>query len=482
MRVLQQLGQPKWLIPLLFVILVNFVLFWPPHIGLANNGDYDRLMALVGLHYPSHDVYYYERYDHYFVSAFRMGWFGHSFYPSSALVTIVVAYLINAILHFGVFSTAVQAYVYIALLAYGLHVLLRSLHALFSIYVAYGVGILSLFMLTEIGYAAYLPTLYSEPASLVFYLLLIAFLFALIVDEKNRFYRRAIWIVTGLFLTSKVQNTVLLPFALLTLYGVTQRVIGLYSFRKFLKYSAILSLVVIAVYFANPPSFVTQNTYDSFFTGLMMVATPTDHLLAWFHLNGRLAVLRAGSYFSYYGMKWQSRVVADQFYQKVSLFKIVLFYLVHPHDWIKALQISQNAAFTLRPSYLGNFTFQAHRGAGTLSQRFDFWRIVRAKLPHSLYFWLLEMVGIVGVTIAILRFRRNKKAVLMAWVVLMMACFALAQWSIPFMGEGENELVKHLFLYDVLFDALLVTVVGYGIWQIERLVRAWMRLRHYSNG
>ena len=92
------------------------------------------------------------------------------------------------------------------------------------------------------------------------------------------------------------------------------------------------------------------------------------------------------------------------------------------------------------------------------------------------------MVGIVVVTMATLRLRRSKKAVLTAWIVLMMAFFALTQWSIPFMGEGENELVKHLFLYDVLFDALLVAVVGYGIWQIERLVRAWMRLRHYSNG
>ncbi len=452
--------QAEWLTVIIFAVLMMIEILHPPTIGLANNGDYDRLMALVGLHYPPQDTYYYQRYDHYYVPTFVMGFFGHGFYPSSALLPIAVAWVINAAVHFGTFDTQVLFFIYLALLCYGLYWIVRGLRQSFSYVAAISVGAMSVLVLTEVGYAAYLPTLYSEPSSMVFWVLLLGLLFRFMLYPHAWWSRRLVWLCAAFFVTAKVQNAPLVLTVLAGLWGIFYRTYNVYDKRRFVRLASWLVLCAIVVMVLNPPSFIMQNTYDSFFTGLMVVAKPTDHLLRWFHLSGKLAILRNCSYFSAPSLAWQSRLVASGFYHKVSMTRIIWFYLLHPWDIWHGLQISQLAAYVMRPNYLGNFAWIEHKGAGAMAQRFDLWRSIRSTLPKNLWFWVMFSLVFLGTCLAFLR-KPLPQVRAVAFLSLMVFLVALLQFPIPFVGEGQNELVKHLFLYDILFDSVLVTAVGF---------------------
>lgn len=459
----------EWLAVLALAIFMMIEILHAPAIGLANNGDYDRLMALVGLHYPPQDIYYYQRYDHYYVPTFIMGFFGHGFYPSSALLPIAVAWVINALLHFGTFDTQVLFFIYLALLCYGLYWIVRGLRQGFSYIAAITVGAMSVFVLTEVGYAAYLPTLYSEPSSMVFWVVLLGLYFRFILYPYAWWSRRLIWLCAVLFVTAKVQNAALVVAVIVGLWGLFYSTYKVYRTHRFIRLALLLLLSAIVVMVLNPPSFIMQNTYDSFFTGLLVVVKPSDHLLRWFHLSGKLAILRNCSYFSAPSLAWQNRLVASGFYHKVSMSSIIWFYLMHPWDLWHGLQISQAAAYVMRPDYLGNFAWIQHKGPGTMAQRFDLWRIVRSKLPQNLWFFVALSLMYIGTCLSFLR-KPSPKVRSVAFASIMVFLAALLQFPIPFVGEGQNELVKHLFLYDILFDSILITVVGFVCHQIWSVI------------
>ncbi len=468
-RLVYGVFQAEWLTVVVFAVLTMIEILHPPAIGLANNGDYDRLMALVGLHYQPQDTYYYQRYDHYYVPTFVMGFFGHGFYPSSALLPIAVAWVINAVLHFGTFDTQVLFFIYLVLLCFGLYWIVRGLRQCFSYVAAIAVGAMSVFVLTEVGYAAYLPTLYSEPSSMVFWVLLLGLTCRFMLYPHAWWSRRLVWLCAAFFVTAKVQNAALVVVVFTGLWGIFYSTYKVYDKRRFVRLTLLLVLSAIVVMVLNPPSFIMQNTYDSFFTGLMVVVKPSDHLLRWFHLSGKLAILRNCSYFSVPSLAWQNRLVASGFYRKVSMSGIIWFYLMHPWDLWHGLQISQAAAYVMRPDYLGNFAWIQHKGAGAMAQRFDLWRSIRSKLPQNLWFWVMFSLIYVSVCLSFFR-KRSPKVRGVAFMSFMVFFAAFLQFPIPFVGEGQNELVKHLFLYNVLFDSVLITVVGFVCHQVWSVI------------
>jgi hypothetical protein len=123
------------------------------------------------------------------------------------------------------------------------------------------------------------------------------------------------------------------------------------------------------------------------------------------------------------------------------------------------LQVAAQSAAINRPSYLGNYERSAGLPPKSLSNRWSIWSLAKKRfLPKSLWFY----VGYFGlyffmVLYAVIR-SNNKQARLLLELCGALGLMAALQFF-AVLGEGENELIKHLFLFDALFDmTLLITI------------------------
>ncbi len=450
------------------------ILFWPPPIGLANQGDYQRITAMFGLHYGPHHVTRASRYDLYWVRNFVMGARGIGHYVSSSALVVAAAWMINFVLHPGRFDAEVVAILFALVFAsafgataVGLRHFLTVTQTLFAL-------ALGFFVFADIAYTAYFPTLYSEPASFVFWLLLLALAwYASARQRTSKTLVTLIWITGVLFIAGKIQNVVLAPVVLLFLFALWRLGYGFATRRAFAIAAALFIVFSWLPYALNPPTFNQQNVYDSVFTGALADGSSIAANMRWFHIDPVFANLSDQPYFSPRSLREQAALTQSGFYRDVGHGTVMRFYLAHPAQLWRAMQESQTAALTeMRPSYLGNYSVTAHMPAGAHARRMDLWSDISARLPANLGLWIAFYVVYGGVCLYSWRRAASRQQVARAVIALFVLACALVQWPVPYLGEGRDELGKHLFIYDAMFDTMIVIAI---CWIMTRVRRSQQR-------
>jgi len=147
------------------------------------------------------------------------------------------------------------------------------------------------------------------------------------------------------------------------------------------------------------------------------------------------------------------------FFGSIGYGKILRFYANHPSRLISLADRAMRTCFSLRPD-LGNFAKSTGFPRSSKSQAFDQWSGLRVRyFPGALWF-LLGFLGFNagGILIAIERRRflgaAGSKAIpeFMAVLVIMVA----VQFFAVIIAEGDLDLVRHMFLFNVLFDWVLM--------------------------
>jgi hypothetical protein len=457
---------PEWfLFAIVAVVLVRQLLL-PPIVGLADNGDFVRVLEPLGLQHGAAE--WGERY---------WGWLDKTYVPgprlplelesSQLLLTRAAQGLAGLVRRDGVLDIRVQGAVHLALYLLGLALVLRAART-FRAPARVTLGLAVLVAATDIAYVAPLNSFYAEAASLLFLVLVLGFgLVALREDGARGWALPGYLAAAALFVAAKPQNHPLaVPLAVvpLVLLPRLQR-----RATRLLAVLATLLLVVLAydLHSRLPWSQTIRNRWnDVFFTILADSPDPRADL-AEFGLEPELARFARVPAFA-------DSIPIEAVTARYGFADVLRFHARHPSRFLRTAAVCAESAFVWRDPRMGNFTRDSGRPAGTLAHQFSAWsRLERAVLPASLPFLVVFLAGVM-VAAALVGFRSGPASGAGS-TALFGAALALAagmEFGVCVVGDGYYDIVKHLYLFQVLFDACLFAAGAWiATWAAGRLAR-----------
>lgn len=466
--------------------LLAFIIFYQlivnPIVGIANNGDFERIMGQVGLAYltDNYEDKYWAYVNKKFAVTARNDW---SHFVSSERLLVEWALPINAFV-FGVYEDGLFD--------------LRVLGAIHAVSFVLGVGLilfatrkrkwrmgqrlllggLMVFIFGDVGYVAYFNSIYSEPASLIFLCLSVgtALTAGSQINRKALPWIGGFFVASMLLISAKPQNLVLGP----PLAAFGYRLSDLLTERrhKYLVRGSALVLVLFSgwYYIRGTPQYIKQqNLYNHVFYEILRTSPSPEEDLEALGVDRGLARLAGTTAYSP-GVPINDTEFHSAFFDRVGYGTILEFYLAHPSRLLGLLQRTGQNALYLRPSHLGNFEKSSGLSPGSQSRAFDSWsNIKRYLFPSSLWFLLaffLATFGALGLKYARLDKTRNDR--LLSELHALLAATAVLQFLAASLGAGgELDIVKQLFLFNALFDACLIFGILYVAAAIFGLGRHW---------
>jgi hypothetical protein len=455
---------PEWLLfAIVAVILVRQVLL-PPIVGLADNGDFVRVLEPLGLQHAATE--WGERY---------WGWLDKTYVPgprlpvdlesSQLLVSRAAQGLAGLFRRDGVLDVRVQGALQLVLYLLGIALVLRAART-FRAPARVTLDLAMLVAATDVAYIAPLNSFYAEAATLVFLSLTLGFgLVALREDAARSWALPGYLAAAALFVAAKPQNYPLVvplavvPLALLPrLQRATTRLLAVLAVL-------LLALMAYDLHARLPWSQTIRNRWnDVFFTILADSPDPRADL-AELGLDPALARYARVPAFA-------DSIPIEAVTARYGFGDVLRFHARHPVRFLHTAAVCAESAFVWRDPRLGNFTRDAGRPAGTWAQAFTAWsRLERLVLPRSLAF-LVVFLGTVFV-VGLVEAFRLRPATAGGGTALLCAALALGagmEFGICVVGDGYYDIVKHLYLFQLLFDACLFGAVA---WLAGRLA-GWL--------
>lgn len=485
----------KWFILafiILAVILVSYVLFRYPQPGVADQGDFDRVMGPAGLKILESDAENknFIRFFKYTVTNYGMfsydGMFINVLLGSSIGYIIVLIKFLCKIFNQEVFKTQYLALVYSIMYISAFAVILKNLNIKNKIKLSI-LGILILFVFFDGNYLVWFNSLYGEPMILTTLMLLTASILYYINcryrDENSRKTFLSIILVFAasfMFLGSKLQVISALPFIFIFLLKI------IFDNRKELsKYkmaSLILLLIVVCAYplriSAVSKGLSRDTQYNSVFYGVLNGSSTPEQDLKDLGLNpdmaveaGKHAYLNKEEYVKYVP---RTEITEKEFYNKISNFKLAKFYITHPLRFLKGMEYTASNAFKTSTS-LGMYSRDYSEKPITNFDRFVNWSKFReSKMPKNLLF--IVSVFLIVFIISLLEYRKGNKlvknTVMLLWMIM---CIGAVQFPMPFMGNGRADTAKQLYLFNFVFDIILLISVFYIFSTIYDIIKTKSR-------
>ncbi|MEO6726696.1 MAG: hypothetical protein ABIU20_01050 [Blastocatellia bacterium] len=465
----------------LVLALVAIQLFWPPMIGLASNGDFERLMHWGKFEYVTNDDS--EKYFNWVNRDFRIAqnpWTAWRGFGSSEVVFVKLSAIVGDwLIRGGGFDLRIIGVIHLLAFVAALWLLMQGWRVAMRLSPLYLLpGILLIFC--DVGYTAYFNSFYSEPASLIFLLAMVGTGLAITPLEHRRMGLLLFFLSAGLFIAAKPQNFALIPPLLLfcvrlfQLYRKSHQRAITVAFALALM-AAPLALNIIAPWYTN------NGRYQSTFYGILKDSSDPAADLRDLGLDPKFAVLANTTIFhTNLPVDIKSTEFQQQFYQRINHFKIAKFYLTHPSRSLTKLKVTARNGYNLRLN-LGNYEKSTALPARTESHRWSVWSSFKQQYwPKSL--WLLAGYWLLLLALLLKGYRQSSRPertlrdfFLMLWLMM------LAAFVTPMLGDGESDLIKHLFLFNVLFDLSLLLLSGLALAKLWPVVSGMLQSRTLSS-
>src|ERR1700730_2597309 len=460
---------------LLFVAIIGYQLFVPPLIGLADNGDFQRVFYPAGLREMPGP--YYDKYFHYFNSRYLITPDQtRAEYQSSSILFARVARRLNILfVDKHIFDIRMLASVYLVTYLFGIYLILVSSRRM-RLRWRIPLAALLLFIFTDIAYTAYFNSFYCEPTALVCLVIIIGCSLVLITGQSRGLIALiAYFISAAILITAKPMYV---PFTLLfAAFGIYLS--RLISMRHRYWFSGILAIALIPLgiwaYSQTPALLRLNSNYIAIFTELLKESpTPKQDLLD-LGLNPDW-IQYAGS--SPYGH--DSPLISDpsfrtEFMQRVDSLTFPKFLLAHPAQFYR--MVSSNAEYiptTLVP-YSGYYEKEV--GKPPLTKPPSPWTQVRRWiLPAHPWFLITYFAfGLFAMLIGIF------KQLPEPWRGLLLLCGLLTaisaiEFVVPIVTMGGND-PRYLGIFDLAFDTILILAIGSLLPLIELI---WQKRREPS--
>ena len=438
---------------------VVFLVLVPPPVGIADNGDFPKMIAgfaLVPEAASANDApaYISLRY----IKDPKALWVSDNY--SIEIPLIRMALWISGLMDSGYFDIRIIGAIHGSIFLASYAALLMALRPL-NVKAMTLIAILSFFILGDVCYLSYCNTFYSDASAL-------AFIFPTFVCglgiAMNRI--RPVWLLFAytvcgcLFIFSKGQHA--LPAVLLVVFllvaGREQRMI-----------SILLSLLLLASSYVSlalgPPQERAQYLFTLIFFKLAPDTQTAPAIIAELGLRPEYAKY-AGMYSYGPNTPMDDRIWAEEFGRQVSQMRIASYYLRHPAVVLRLLQFDLRYwAKEMRSVSFGNYPRSAGKPPKSLTSAFGWWSAIRSSLfkyfEYHLPLWYL-IVFVLGAWLLISR------QSMLAGLWLVAAGMGAMEFVITSLADA-GETARHLLMFHYLTD---MTVVLFAL-VIERQWREW---------
>ncbi len=457
------------------VFLGVMVLFAGEPRGLADNGDFNRVLKNAGIAYPADADplrTHYNFHDLYEMSPSPAS--DAPAYVSTHLPAVALSKWLSAAWNAVSgqpptrYSLGFLAGIYLVLMGLGVYLVLSALAGR-PLWMQILAAVALLLVVCDEGNLLYFRSFYGEPFQFVTFLLAFG-LFFRALRSKRPGWIALYFLAVFLFCGAKTANLpLLLPLsvpALLFWTGQTRRKVVAGA-------SCALSLLGgVLLYTAVPPWMDRVTTYQSVFFGVLKDYPHPAEALNQMGLSYEYAPL-AGThgYQSDYPLDVHSAEFEAGFYDKTTRLTVAGYYLTHPSRLARKLAVSCRQSAYLRPVYLGNFG-ETHPRAEQ-SHRFTLWEDTRVGLGLTDPLFVLCVFAVsVGVVVFLWKTNRRRAG---AALLCLLLCAAY-QLGAPVVLNGESDLQKHMYGFNQIFDLLLLSLLGGLVSALRAPVRrAWTR-------
>lgn len=460
------------------VLMITVIaLFTAPYVGMADNGDFFRIIYSNGLYFNLPD--YDSRYFGYFVRQYGIYQYfneNSSMLQSSQSLFIKLAIALNKLIFSkAVFDIRFQAAIYVVLYVTAVYLLIEAVTCRMSRKRGMIVAAVAVFIFGDTGYTAYFNSFFGESVVMIMMIFMFASWLLMYRKRYNDYVLLLVFLISTLILTSsKQQNApVGMVVALLAVSLVWIREDR--WFRYLAAASAALMLFAGAATYLNiSKEFVNINQYHAMTRGVLMESDNPETVLKSFGINEQYAILKGNTYYDQYGtIDVKSEILEDSFYSRYGFVSILKYYAAHPGQLGSILDVAAESAYTIKPAAMGNYEKSAGKEFREQSHFFTGYSLLKENLaPRTFSFILLWMAVVTGVYmpsfIAAVKqrdVRRMQRSVLILATMLV----GLSGIFVSIIGAGDADIAKHEFLFTLSFD--LVTFLAVS----DVIGRVWLR-------
>jgi hypothetical protein len=458
-------------------ILILWLLMLPPVLGLADSGDFARVMGGAGIAPLDPNESYEDRYFGFSHQYYGYGGYMLGGYFSTHVLLVAIAGWIGRIVSLEHFDMRVLGCCYAALYLWAIVLLIRSSPKVdnrkATLAIAVVLAACLVFIFGDIGYIVYYQSFFGEPYALIATLLTVGAVLALLASDKPSGAMLAIFIGAALALaTSKIQNAPLgFAFALLAWRMLKLR--NDRTWRKQVWTGAIVLVVCSALMIVVAPDRLKHtNLYQSIFFGVLKNSQDVASDMRELGIPDKYAGLAGTNYFQKDTVIPQSDpVLHREVLERLSHTDIALYYARHPSRFIQKLEVAATNGVYIRPLYLGNYDQSAEKPRGAVSHAFSAWSQWKVKtMPHTLgiflMFYAFYYLALAWIWLSTAS-RRLRLGVETMAIIGIAGAFAV---FVAIIGDGEADMGKHLFMFNVCFDMMVISIVTGMAYGLAKLV------------
>jgi hypothetical protein len=441
----------------------------PPVVGLADNGDYQRIMGYAGFQRTTSD---YERYFAFLRTRYAFaapGWFRSGYHSSETAIALVARTVHRLFSAQPLFDIRLLGAIHAVLLLAALAGLIRACRDL-AVPTQVLVAALLVLAFTDVAYVAPFNSFYSQTASLLFLLLTAAIAAEAIRRGRLEGARLfAYFAFALLFVGSKPQEKLAAP--LLALFGLRLAGVGWKgAWRRSATWLAAALCAFSVWYGRHTPYTLREATiYQVVFDDLLAHSDAPAADAAELRLDPDWVRLTGTSPYAP-----DSPLLEPAFrvrlLQRVGYRQILLFYLRHPARLAGRVERASRQAWSMRPTF-GNFEESPERPRPTLATGFSFWSRSRERLGGAAP--LFGMVLLLGgnLVAAISTYRgAGPSGRLFRDALILAAAMACLAFAVCTLAQTPLDLSRQLYSYHALCDLLLVADAGWLAESVRRIV------------
>jgi hypothetical protein len=437
--------------------ILSAELLIPPILGLANNGDFEKVMGYAGIQYR--ETAYNDKYHGHVVQTFdrvRPGWYRSGYLSSETPLALAARAGSELFEGAGVFDIRWLGALQAAILLAGLGTLVAACRDLSWLAQIVAAALLVL-VFTDVGYAAPFNSFYSQSASLLFVLATLAA--AALAVRRGRLDGGLLvvyFLCAALFVGSKPQESIQAPILAALgwrLAGVSRRD---WWRRPAAGLALALCLFSLAYYRAIQRDAVRRaGLFDTVFLDVLTHSPDPAADLAELGLDPGLRVYVGTNAFQP-GSPVSDPAFDARFFQRFDFGTLVRFYLRHPLRLADRLRRGAPAAFRLRTWRLGNYTKSSGFPPHTMTPHFALWSDARLVLgSHAVPPLLLFFTA--NATLCLFGWRRTppreRLALTALGAVLVMAAL---EYLVCALADHLGDLPRHLYVFQALCDLVLI--------------------------
>jgi hypothetical protein len=449
---------------ILISLICLYTLFKEPVIGVADNGDFYRIISQSGLYHLSNNN------DDIFLGYFNRYYGIYKYYNengmmllSSEVILIRIALLLNGIFKGGkIFDIKYLALLYVITMNFAAYFIIKSLiinikskrHKFLAV-------LLFVLIFCDTGYIAYFNSFYGEAVNLSFFLLSIGLLLYMYTFDKiTSKYLVLFSVISLIFIGSKQQLApigILYCLVLLRLVIITKNK----QVKQTIKILTGTFLVASAIfYFSIVGPFDYINRYHSMTRGVLLNEANPEEILSEFGISSQYSILAGNIYYkSIPVIDPNDNKLMKEFYSKYSFGSILKYYAKNPRVFGKVMSIASENAYSIKPDAMGNYEKSAGKSFGERSDFFSLYSSLKRKyLPHNIG---LTIVLIITYFIFAIndyisyRNKKNNKEQLIEELFLFVFLVGGSQVLVSVLGAGDADISKHLFMFNVSFDLMM---------------------------